>query len=116
MAATYSPALWCSTIGHGGLNCSVRNGKRWRHPRQDHHKVLKGPASFAGFVGGNRGAGVTNEVTYWKEARYRLIRVLVVVLVSLRYKRRRKEGPVLLLAFGFLFCGLRFSPCLRAKK
>ena len=28
MAATYSPALWCSTIGHKGLNFSVRNGKR----------------------------------------------------------------------------------------
>ena len=28
-AATYSPALHCSTIGAGGLNCSVRNGKRW---------------------------------------------------------------------------------------
>ena len=28
MAATYSPALWCSTIGHGGLNFSVRYGKR----------------------------------------------------------------------------------------
>ena len=28
MAATYSPALWCSTIGHEGLNYSVRNGKR----------------------------------------------------------------------------------------
>ena len=28
MAATYSPALLCSTIGHGGLNFSVRNGKR----------------------------------------------------------------------------------------
>ena len=28
-AATYSPALHCSTIGDGGLNFSVRNGKRW---------------------------------------------------------------------------------------
>ena len=28
MAATYSPAFWCSTIGHEGLNFSVRNGKR----------------------------------------------------------------------------------------
>ena len=28
MAATYSPTLLCSTIGHGGLNFSVRNGKR----------------------------------------------------------------------------------------
>ena len=28
MAATYSPALWCSTIGHEGLNFSVRDGKR----------------------------------------------------------------------------------------
>ena len=28
-AAAYSPALHCSTIGDGGLNCSVRNGKRW---------------------------------------------------------------------------------------
>ena len=28
-AATYSPALHCSTIGASGLNCSVRNGKRW---------------------------------------------------------------------------------------
>ena len=28
MATTYSPTLLCSTIGHGGLNCSVRNGKR----------------------------------------------------------------------------------------
>ena len=27
--ATYSPTLHCSTIGDGGLNCSVRNGKRW---------------------------------------------------------------------------------------
>ena len=31
-AATYSPALWCSTIGVPGLNFSVRNGKRW-NPR-----------------------------------------------------------------------------------
>ena len=29
MAATYSPALLCSTIGHEGLNFSVRDGKRW---------------------------------------------------------------------------------------
>ena len=28
-AASYSPALHCSTIGAGGLNFSVRNGKRW---------------------------------------------------------------------------------------
>ena len=28
-AASYSPALLCSTIGAGGLNFSVRNGKRW---------------------------------------------------------------------------------------
>ena len=28
-AATYSPALHCSTIGARGLNFSVRNGKRW---------------------------------------------------------------------------------------
>ena len=28
-AATYSPALHCSTIGDDGLNFSVRNGKRW---------------------------------------------------------------------------------------
>ena len=28
-AASYSPALHCSTIGASGLNCSVRNGKRW---------------------------------------------------------------------------------------
>ena len=28
-AATYSPTLHCSTIGASGLNCSVRNGKRW---------------------------------------------------------------------------------------
>ena len=28
-AATYSPALHCSTIGDGGLNFSVRDGKRW---------------------------------------------------------------------------------------
>jgi hypothetical protein len=27
-AATYSPTLLCSTIGHEGLNFSVRNGKR----------------------------------------------------------------------------------------
>src|SRR5574344_2186698 len=27
-AATYSPALHCSTIGASGLNFSVRNGKR----------------------------------------------------------------------------------------
>ena len=26
---SYSPALHCSTIGAGGLNFSVRNGKRW---------------------------------------------------------------------------------------
>ena len=41
MAATYSPtSLGRSTIGHGGLNFSVRNGKRWKHPRQYHHKAL----------------------------------------------------------------------------
>jgi hypothetical protein len=28
MAATYSPVLWYSTIGHEGLNFSVRYGKR----------------------------------------------------------------------------------------
>ena len=28
-AATYSPALRCSTIGAAGLNFSVRDGKRW---------------------------------------------------------------------------------------
>ena len=28
-AASYSPALHRSTIGAGGLNFSVRNGKRW---------------------------------------------------------------------------------------
>ena len=28
-AATYSPALRCSTIGAHGLNFSVRDGKRW---------------------------------------------------------------------------------------
>ena len=28
-AATYSPALRCSTIGASGLNFSVRDGKRW---------------------------------------------------------------------------------------
>ena len=28
-AATYSPALRCSTIGVRGLNFSVRDGKRW---------------------------------------------------------------------------------------
>ncbi len=28
-AATYSPALRCSTIGVPGLNFSVRDGKRW---------------------------------------------------------------------------------------
>ena len=28
-AATYSPALHCSTIGASGLNFSVQNGKRW---------------------------------------------------------------------------------------
>ena len=29
MAASYSPALHCTTIGASGLNFSVRNGKRW---------------------------------------------------------------------------------------
>ena len=28
-AVSYSPALHCSTIGAGGLNFSVRDGKRW---------------------------------------------------------------------------------------
>ena len=28
MAVTYSPACWCSTIGHEGLNFSVRYVKR----------------------------------------------------------------------------------------
>ena len=28
MAVTYSPTLLCSTIGHEGLNFSVRYGKR----------------------------------------------------------------------------------------
>ena len=28
-AASYSPGWWASTIGACGLNCSVRNGKRW---------------------------------------------------------------------------------------
>ena len=38
-AASYSPALHRSTIGVGGLNFSVRNGKRW------------GPATIATQVG-----------------------------------------------------------------
>jgi len=25
MATTYSPAFWCSTIGHEGLNCFITN-------------------------------------------------------------------------------------------
>ena len=29
VAATYSPTLWCSTIGDDRFNDSVRNGKRW---------------------------------------------------------------------------------------
>ena len=29
VAATYSPAFYCSTIGAAGLNFSVRDGKRW---------------------------------------------------------------------------------------
>ena len=29
VAASYSPALHCSTIGADWLNFSVRNGKRW---------------------------------------------------------------------------------------
>ena len=29
LAATYSPAYYCSTIGPTGLNFSVRHGKRW---------------------------------------------------------------------------------------
>ena len=28
-AMTYSPTTKCSTIGAGGLNFSVRDGKRW---------------------------------------------------------------------------------------
>ena len=28
-AVSYSPGWWASTIGAGGLNGSVRNGKRW---------------------------------------------------------------------------------------
>ena len=28
-AAAYSPTWWGRTIGDGGLNFSVRNGKRW---------------------------------------------------------------------------------------
>jgi len=31
MATTYSPAFWCSTIGHEGLNFSVRYGKRYQN-------------------------------------------------------------------------------------
>ena len=37
-AAAYSPALTGSTIGDGGLNFSVRDGKRWD------------PASIAAFI------------------------------------------------------------------
>jgi len=29
LAAAYFPTNWCSIIGDGGLNFSVRNGKRW---------------------------------------------------------------------------------------
>ena len=29
VATTYSPTTKCSTIGAGGLNFSVRKGKRW---------------------------------------------------------------------------------------
>ena len=32
LAPTYSPTFYCSTIGSGGLNFSVRNGKRWTPP------------------------------------------------------------------------------------
>src|SRR5690606_35570899 len=31
-APTYSPTCYGNTIGSGGLNCSVRNGKRWTPP------------------------------------------------------------------------------------
>ncbi len=31
-APTYSPTFYGSTIGSGGLNFSVRNGKRWTPP------------------------------------------------------------------------------------
>src|SRR5690606_41041496 len=31
-APTYSPTCYGSTIGSGGLNFSVRNGKRWTPP------------------------------------------------------------------------------------
>ena len=32
LAATYSPTCYGSTIGAGGLNFSVRDGKRWTPP------------------------------------------------------------------------------------
>ena len=38
-ASTYSPALSRSTIGAGGLNCSVRNGKRWNTAAIDTRNV-----------------------------------------------------------------------------
>ena len=39
-AASYSPALYCSTIGADGLNFSVRNGKRWiPDPRCNNHLI-----------------------------------------------------------------------------
>jgi hypothetical protein len=67
MAATYSPALLCSTIGHEGLNFSVRYGRgltslfgmgRGEHPRQNHHKV-KG--EFTKSLNG------TIRLTYWNK-------------------------------------------------
>ena len=39
-ASTYSPALSRSTIGAGGLNCSVRNGKRWDTAAIDTRNVI----------------------------------------------------------------------------
>ncbi len=40
MAATYSPRIEPSTIGHGGLNFSVGMG-RGEHRRHNHHKEFK---------------------------------------------------------------------------
>ena len=40
-AATYSPALHCSTIGATGLNFSVRNGKRWNPGAMTTRKIRR---------------------------------------------------------------------------
>ena len=58
-APTYSPTSYRSTIGAGGLNFSVRNGKRWDTAAVGTRVCLQGQTRQAG-TGGRHNRGITH--------------------------------------------------------